>query len=338
MEKLLQFNEKGIFCPRADVYIDPWKPVRRALITHGHADHSRPGSKQYLCTHFARPVIKYRLGSHIKIQSVAYREKVVINGVEFSFHPAGHIIGSAQIRVAYRGEVWVVSGDYKLEKDGLCTAFEPVPCHTFITESTFGMPVFDWRPQQEVFQEINEWWKENKAAGKVSVLSAYALGKAQRLLHGLDTSIGKIYTHGAVENINQVFRAQKVTLPETIRVTNDYAKQDFTGHLVIAPPGALGGNWVKRFSEVSVGTASGWMAVRGMRRRRGSDRGFILSDHADWKELNTAVEATGADTVYVTHGYTAVFAKWLCEKGLNAQEVTTDYTGEQDSEDDNDTA
>ena len=333
MEKLLQFNEKGIYCPRADVYIDPWKPVRYAIITHGHADHSRPGHKNYLCTHLARPVIKYRLGNHIKLQSLAYGEKINIKGVNISFHPAGHIIGSAQVRLEYKGEVWVVSGDYKLEKDGLCTPFEAVKCDTFITESTFGLPVFKWRPQAEVIQDINDWWRANSQSGKVSIISAYALGKAQRILHALDTSIGKIYTHAAVENINQVFRAQKIKLPDTIRVTNEYAKQDLRGQLVIAPPGAMSGNWMKRFPNVSTAIASGWMAMRGTKRRRAADIGFILSDHADWPELNQAVEATGAQRVYVTHGYTSAFAKWLREKGLEAHEVNTEYSGEPDTDD-----
>lgn len=329
MKKLLQFNEKGIYCQKADVYIDPWKPVRRALITHGHADHSRWGHKHYLCTHYAKPVIKYRLGRHMKLQSVAFGEEVVINGVRFSFHPAGHIIGSAQIRVEYKGEIWVVSGDYKLEKDGLCTPFEPVPCHTFITESTFGLPVFQWKPQETVAEEINAWWRQNRDEGKVSVLAAYALGKAQRLLTQLDSSIGKIYTHGAIENINQVLRTQRVKLPETHRIGRELKKKDFMGEMVLATPAALGSSWMKRFSPYSTGIASGWMALRGTRRRRAADRGFVLSDHADWNGLNEAIRACGAENVYVTHGYTGIFANWLKEQGYHAHEVRTEYQGEQ---------
>ncbi len=330
----MQFTEKGIYCEPADVYIDPWKPVKRALITHGHADHSRWGHKHYLCTHLAKPVIRYRLGSHINIESLAYGESTKINGVTFSFHPAGHIIGSAQIRVEYKGEVWVASGDYKLENDKVCTPFEAVKCHTFITESTFGLPIYRWRPQAEIFKEINDWWRSNKEQNKVSVLTGYALGKAQRLLKHLDPSIGTIYTHGAIENVNKVLRAQKLKLPDTTRIVASMKKKEFPGHLVLATPAAVGSAWMKRFQPYSVGMASGWMALRGTRRRRAADRGFVLSDHADWDGLNEAVNATGAQRIYVTHGYTENFAKWLNEQGYEAIAVSTQYQGELNEIDD----
>lgn len=324
---LLEFTEKGIYCPAADVYIDPWRPVDRALITHGHADHARWGHKHYLCTRLARPVIRYRLGP-VKIEAVEYGEPVVINGVRFSFHPAGHIIGSAQIRVEHQGEVWVVSGDYKVEDDGLSTPFEPIKCHSFITESTFGLPVYTWRPQEAVFADINEWWRQNKAEGKVTVLTGYALGKAQRLLQGIDPSLGTIYTHGAIENTNEIIRKQGVDLQPTVRITPEIKRTAFPGNLVIATPGAIGTAWMRRFKEVSIGSASGWMSLRGARRRRAVDRGFILSDHADWDGLNEAIRATGAERVFVTHGYTDIFRRWLEEQGLEAHIVQTEYEGE----------
>lgn len=324
---LLTFEKKGIYCPQADVYIDPWKPVPRALITHGHADHSRWGHDHYLCTDLAAPVIKYRLGN-VKLSSVKFGEVTTINGVRFSFHPAGHIVGSAQIRVEYKGEIWVVSGDYKLEDDGLALPFEPVRCHTFITESTFGLPVYKWEPQAQIFDRINAWWRQNKAEGKVTLLTGYSLGKAQRILKYLDTSIGQIYTHGAVENINKVIRRQGYDIPETIKVEGLKDKKQFIGNMVISPPSALGSAWTKRFKPLSVGIASGWMALRGARRRRAVDRGFVLSDHADWEGLNEAIKATGATQIFVTHGYTGIFKKWLIEQGYNALEVSTEYEGE----------
>lgn len=327
MSKLLECTEKGIYCPMADIFIDPWRPVERALITHGHSDHARWGHRHYLCTKSAAPVIRYRLGD-IQLDTIAYGEKRTINGVQFSFHPAGHVIGSAQIRVEYKGEIWVVSGDYKLENDGLAEPFEPIPCHTFITESTFGLPVYRWKPQQMVFDNINDWWRKNQAESKVSVLSAYALGKAQRIIRHLDTAIGNIYTHGAIENTNEVLRNQGIALPNTIRVTQEISKKDFIGNIVIAPPSALEGAWVRKFPAVSTGIASGWMALRGIRRRRAADRGFVLSDHADWEALNTAIKATGAERIFVTHGYTHIFKKWLLEQGYDAQEVKTEYEGE----------
>lgn len=324
---LLKFTEKGIYCSQADVYIDPWRPVKRALITHGHSDHSRWGNQQYLCTREARPVIRHRLGP-VSIETVQYGEAVTINGVRFSFHPAGHIVGSAQIRVEYKGEVWVVSGDYKLENDGISGIFEPLKCHAFITESTFGLPIYRWRPQEEVFSEINAWWRANQEEDKVSIITAYALGKAQRILTGIDTSIGPVYTHGAIENVNEVIREQGVVLPPTQRIAPEHRRKGYGGGLVIAPPSVIGSLWMRQFRQASVGIASGWMALRGARRRRNADRGFVLSDHADWEGLNAAVLATGAERVIVTHGYTDIFSQWLRQQGLEAVGEKTEFEGE----------
>ena len=326
---LLEFTDDGIYCPQADVYIDPWKPVKRALITHGHADHSRWGNKYYLCTDTAAPVIRYRLSLDAKtVESVPYGQTVSINGVKFSFHPAGHIIGSAQIRVEYKGEIWVASGDYKIQKDGLSEDFESVKCHAFITESTFGLPVYNWTPQQEVFDDINQWWRENSEAGKVTVITGYSLGKAQRILQNLDPSIGPIFTHGAVENINQVIRAQGIDLHPTQRWTRETPKDSAKGGLVIAPPAAVNSPWIKNFKNHSIGIASGWMTLRGARRRRSVDRGFVLSDHADWNGLLTAIEASECEQVFVTHGYTSLFQRYLTEQGYKAAVVSTEYEGE----------
>jgi putative mRNA 3-end processing factor len=324
---LLEFNERGIYCPKADVYLDPWKPVDRALISHGHSDHASWGHKRYLCSSPAAPVIKHRLRMDT-IETADYGKPVYINGVQFSFHPAGHIPGSAQIRVEYKGEVWVFTGDYKLEPDGLSEPFELVKCNSFITESTFGLPVYSWKPQQEIFNEMNAWWRKNQAEGKVSVIAGYTLGKSQRLLKNIDTSIGKIIVHGAVDSINEVMRQQGIDLPETHRVTKESKKQDFEGALVVCPPSAVGSPWIRRFLPYSLGIASGWMTLRGARRRRGADRGFPLSDHVDWKSLNIAVKETGAEKVFVTHGYAEIFSQWLNEKGIEAYPVKTEYEGE----------
>lgn len=324
---LLEFTPEGIFCPRADVYLDPWKPVHRALITHGHSDHARWGHKQYLCTNASAPVLRHRLYLTDNLQTVDFDQQVHINGVQFSFHPAGHIPGSAQIRVEHQGDVWVFSGDYKLQPDGISEPFEPVRCNTFISESTFGLPVYNWKPQPEIFAEVNEWWKKNQSEGKVSVLAGYALGKSQRILKNVDASIGKIFVHGAIQSINNLFQ-DKLQLPETTYVNAEMKKKDFEGALVVCPPSAVGTPWLRRFDPYSLAIASGWMGLRGARRRRGADRGFVLSDHADWSELNTAVKETGASRVYVTHGYSGIFAKWLTTLGLEAGEVKTQYEGE----------
>jgi len=312
----------------AGVYLDPWKPVDKAIISHGHSDHAYIGHKHYLCTKEAMPVIKHRLFLQDNIQTLEYGETLAINGVQFSFHPAGHIPGSAQIRVEYQGEVWVFSGDYKLQNDAISTPFEPVKCNVFITESTFGLPIYKWKAQEDVFGEINQWWLKNKEEGRASLIAGYTLGKSQRILKHVDPSIGKIFTHGAVDSINQVMRQQGIELPEAPRVTDDIAKEDLRGALIICPPSAVGSPWVRRFLPYSLGVASGWMKLRGTRRRRGADRGFVLSDHADWDDLNMTVRETGAQKVLVTHGYTEIFAQWLNTQGIEAQEVKTRFEGE----------
>jgi putative mRNA 3-end processing factor len=325
---LLQFTDKGIYCEQAKVYLDPWKPVDRALISHGHSDHAYFGHKQYLTSTIAMPVIKHRLYLQDNIQTLDYGETLNINGVTFSFHPAGHIPGSSQIRVEYKGEVWVFSGDYKLEKDNISTPFEPVKCHAFITESTFGLPIYKWKPQHDVFADVNEWWRKNQSEGKTSVIAGYTLGKAQRILANVDASIGKIFTHGAVDTINSVLRNQGLSLPACPRVSDEIKKDDIKGALIVCPPSAVGSSWMRRFLPYSLGVASGWMKLRGTRRRRGADRGFVLSDHADWDDLNKAILSTGAERVFVTHGYTEIFAQWLREKGIDAKEVKTKFEGE----------
>ncbi len=326
-EPLLTFTPEGIFCAQGGFHIDPWRPVARALITHGHADHARPGHGAYLCTDLAAPVIRHRLGT-ITLETLRYGEPRQIGGVEVSFHPAGHVPGSAQIRVARGGEVWVVSGDYKVADDGLSTPFEPVSCTHFVTESTFGLPVFRWPSQDSVAAEINDWWRACIVAGQTPMLGAYALGKAQRLLRMLDTDIGPILTHGAVENTNAVMRAQGIDLPETVPVTPGLKPADHPGALVLATPAAFGSPWARRFGRVSTGFASGWMMLRGVRRRRAADRGFVISDHADWSGLLTAIRGSGAEHIYVTHGYTEIFTRYLNECGWNARVVPTEFEGE----------
>ncbi len=325
---MLKFDSNGIFCEQAGVYIDPWKPVEKALITHGHSDHARFGSKYYLCHHLSVPILRLRLGNEINVQGINYNEPIHLNGVKISFHPAGHIIGSAQIRLEYKGEVWVVSGDYKLSDDGMSTPFEPVSCNHFITESTFGLPVYNFPEPKLVHDDINNWWRSNRNQGKNSIIIGYALGKAQRIIHHLDKNIGDVFLHGAVSNVNDALSSDRPLFPFTRQVFG-LNKKDIQGAIIVAPPGALGSPWLNRFEPYSLGICSGWMALRGARRRRNADRGFVLSDHCDWNELNTAVQATGAKNVYVTHGYKTVYAKWLREKyKLNASEVETLYEGE----------
>ncbi|SLN73806.1 Metallo-beta-lactamase superfamily protein [Roseivivax jejudonensis] len=330
-EPVLTFTDRGIYCPAGDFFIDPWRPVDRALITHGHADHARDGHRRYLATAAAAPVMRYRLGD-IALETIAYGEPRRIGDATVSFHPAGHIPGSAQIRVEVGGEVWVVSGDYKTEADGFCEDFETVRCHSFISECTFGLPVFSWDSQESVAAEINAWWRRNADEGRASILGAYSLGKAQRLLALVEPEIGPILTHGAVEGTNGVLRAQGYALPETIQVVPETDGKSFAGPLVLAPPSALGTPWARRFGPSSTAFASGWMRLRGVRRRRAADRGFVLSDHADWAGLVDAIRDTGAENVFVTHGYTDIFARWLAAEGWNAKVVPTEFGTDEDDD------
>ncbi|MEB2776092.1 ligase-associated DNA damage response exonuclease [Algoriphagus sp. D3-2-R+10] len=326
--QLLIFNSKGIYCPQAQIYIDPWKPVKQAIITHGHSDHSRFGHKKYLTHHTNIPIIRHRLGE-INVQGIGWNEPFHINGVTFSLHPAGHIIGSSQVRVEYKGEVWVFTGDYKTENDGVCTPYESIKCNTMITECTFGLPAFKWKTQASVFEEINSWWQSNKSEGKTSVLFGYTLGKAQRILKHLDSSIGEIFTHGAVENMTEVLRPQ-LEMPKTTLITKDTTAKEIRGNMVVAPPSAHGSPWMRKFVPFETGTCSGWMAFRGARSRRATDKGFVLSDHCDWQGLLHSIKASEASRVICTHGYTDIFSRYLREIGYDASIENTDYEGEKE--------
>ena len=331
MSNVLTFTERGIYCPAGDFYIDPCTPVPRALITHGHADHARDGMGAYLATKSAAPVMRHRLGN-IKLDTIEYGQTLKIGGAVVSFHPAGHVPGSAQIKVEVGGQIWVASGDYKTVNDGLSEPFSPVKCHAFITETTFGLPIFRWTPQDMLADQLNTWWATNAAQGRFSILSAYALGKAQRLMNTVDTDIGPILTHSAIENTNGILRTQGIALPNTIRVTPDLNIKDYMGALVLATPSAMTGKWSRRFGHAATAFASGWMTVRGVRRRRGVERGFIMSDHADWDGLNNAISATEAEKIFVTHGYTAQFQRWLTEQGYDAHVVSTNYVNNGENE------
>jgi putative mRNA 3-end processing factor len=328
---LVVHRAEGLYCEAGGFYIDPWRPVDKAVITHAHADHARTGSTRYIAATAGEGVLRSRLGA-IDLHALPYGERLKVNDVTVSLHPAGHVLGSAQVRIEHRGEVWVVSGDYKIEPDLTCAAFEPVKCHTFITESTFGLPIYTWVPAAELFADINQWWASNAAINRASVLFCYSFGKAQRLLAGVDSSIGPIVTHGAVEPLNRAYREAGVVLPETKLVSEVVDRGDFSRALVLAPPSAADSPWMKRFGEYSDAFASGWMLLRGARRRRAVDRGFVMSDHADWPGLNLAIKASQASTVYVTHGYVPVMVRWLQEQGLEALSFETKFGGDEDSQ------
>jgi putative mRNA 3-end processing factor len=332
---MFELSNRGLYCPAGDFYIDPWEPVDRALITHAHGDHARWGSRAYLAASDGERVLRTRLGAGAQIDTLDYGQPTTINGVRVSFHPAGHILGSAQIRAEHRGEVWVVSGDYKTDPDPTCAPFELVRCNTFVTESTFGLPIYRWGPQADVFAQIRDWWRANAAIGRASILYAYALGKSQRVLAGLiDAGIGPIYTHGAVERLVRAYRESGVAMPATQHATSIPKSHSFGDALIVAPPSASNSSWLKRFGEFSDSFVSGWMHVRGMRRRRSIDRGFALSDHVDWPSLIATIQTTGAERVWVTHGYREPVVRWLVERGVDAQVVASRWKGEEGAEQD----
>ncbi|CAN5284882.1 ligase-associated DNA damage response exonuclease [soil metagenome] len=328
MADLIVNTPRGLYCPPGDFYIDPWQPVDRAVITHAHADHARMGHGHYLASSAGERVLRARLGE-IDLQPLDYGQVIEHNGVRLSLHPAGHVLGSAQVRVEHGGQVWVASGDYKLmgegETDPTCASFEPVRCDVFITESTFGLPIYRWTSQRDLFADINGWWRANAEAGRASVLYGYSFGKAQRLLSGVDASIGPIFGHGAVMPLNEAYRASGVALPDVTLATTVKDKQAFKGALIVAPPSARGSTWARRFGDHSDAFASGWMALRGARRRQALDRGFVMSDHADWPGLMKAIRETGADRIIVTHGYVAIMVRWLNENGYDAGGFDTEY-------------
>ncbi|MCX2743178.1 ligase-associated DNA damage response exonuclease [Mangrovivirga sp. M17] len=331
-DPLLQFTDKGIYCEKGGFFIDPWRPVDKALITHGHADHARWGMKNYLSTPITEAIMKYRIGADINSESIGFNHKKRINGVHVSFFPAGHIPGSAQILVEDTSQRWVVSGDYKVIEDSISEPFELVKCDYFITESTFGLPVYRWRTDEEIFGELNQWISENIENKINSVILGYSLGKAQRLLQGIDNSFLPVYCHGAVYNMNEVLAAAGMDLNDYKPITRDTPKDELKGRVIIAPPSVLGTPWLRKLKPYKTAMASGWMTLRGARRRRNADKGIILSDHVDWPGLNATVKAVEAEHIYVTHGYSDIYVQYLREQGIDADVVKSEYEGETDTE------
>lgn len=326
---MLEFRREGMYCPQGRFYIDPWLPVDYAVITHAHADHARKGMTSYLCHPLTAPVLKLRLGAEISIQTLPYDQVLMINGVKISFHPAGHIIGSAQVRMEYKGKIVVVSGDYKLQDDGLTTPFEPVRCHEFVTESTFGLPIYNWRSVNELNGNISDWMLNNSSNGITSILVGYALGKAQRIMKAVE-GIGKIYVHDAVHHINKAFLQSRIILPEYQRIDFTDRPKDLSSSILLVPPALLDSKVLKGIPSAYTAICSGWMQVRGARRWRSADAGFALSDHADWQGLLNAIRATEAEKVYVTHGFKSELTRYLNEIGRQAFEVTTAFGAEEE--------
>jgi putative mRNA 3-end processing factor len=332
---LLEVDSIGLSCRAGGFHIDPWRPAPVAVITHAHGDHARPGSGLYYCAAPGAGVLRRRIGPDSRIEPIPFGERFRLGSVEVSFHPAGHVLGSAQVRVE-GAEVWVASGDYKRQPDPSCEPFEPVPCDTFITEATFALPIYRWSPTAAVIEEIWNWWQENSAFKKASVLFCYSLGKAQRILAELATRTDRtVFLHGTVCPLEEAYREAGIRMTPVARVTEaaerGKARRSFAGELILAPPSAAGTPWMRRFGaakDFETGFASGWMRVRGIRRRRGYDRGFVISDHADWHDLLATIGETGARRVLATHGYSEALARHLREQGLEADVLASPYSPE----------
>ncbi len=332
MSDLLQVTKAGLYCELGDFYIDPYVPVNRAIVSHAHSDHARWGCDSYLAASSSERLLRMRMQEDAEFTFLAFGQSIDLGGVRISLHPAGHILGSAQIRLEHRGRVEVVTGDYKLGDDPTCESWQPIQCHRLITESTFGLPVYRWPEQSKTAAQINEWWRAAKQEGKCCVLYGYAIGKSQRLLASLDHSIGPIFTHGAVEKGCQAYRQSGIKLPCTSYVGDVEQGTDFRGAMVIAVPSAHGTAWLRRFGRITTAMASGWMMIRGSRRRRSVDRGFVVSDHVDWPSLLDAVRECGAESIWVTHGYTASVARYLSELGYDAMPIQQHGRGENDED------
>ncbi len=324
MPDLVTLRPEGLYCPLGGFYIDPWRPVERAVITHAHGDHARRGSRHYHAALSGVGLLRRRLGPDALVEGHEFGEPLTFGETTVSFHPAGHVLGSAQIRIEAAGTVCAVSGDYKRDPDPSCEAFEVVPCDVFITEATFALPIYRWDPVDQVIEALLGWWHANAAAGRASVLFCYAVGKAQRVLAEIGRRGGRtVFVHGAIDALLDAYRDEGITFAQTVPVGARRKGKSFAGELIIAPPSAFGSPWLRRFGDASTGFASGWMRVRRHRRRRGFDRGFVLSDHVDWPALLRTIEQTGAKRVLATHGYSDSLARYLREIGLAAEPLET---------------
>lgn len=322
--ELLSLTSKGLYCALGDFYIDPWEKVQTAVITHGHGDHAHWGMGHYIAVKESEHILRKRIGD-AKITTYRYGEVFHMGDVDVSFHPAGHILGSSQVRIQYNDEVWVFTGDFKRDLDLTCTPFEVVPCDVFISEATFSLPVYRWPDFRDEMKEVYAWWLKNKEEGFNSVLCCYALGKAQRIIAGLRELTGDpIWVHGTVDELNQSYAKTGLSWPDVYKVPLE-SKEKFSGAMILCPPSALGSSWHKRLSPKKVAFASGWMRLRGNRRRKGYERGFVISDHADWPSLIRTVKETGCRKVYFTHGNTDAIVKYLKDEGVAAYDLKLPY-------------
>jgi putative mRNA 3-end processing factor len=330
-QDILMPDAAGLCCKLGGFHIDPVRPVERAVITHGHSDHARPGHGAVLATQETLDMMRLRYGDNFarSTQATAYGETITLGDVTIKFHPAGHVLGSAQIAVSCKGVRIVASGDYKDTPDPTCAPFETVRCDVFITEATFGLPVFR---HGEAGNEIRKLLASVALfPERAHLVGAYSLGKAQRVvallrLAGYDAPI---YLHGAMEGTTRYYQSRGVTLGE-LRLVRDMKKADLAGTITLAPPSATSDIWTRRFPDPVTAFASGWMRVRARARQRGVELPLVISDHADWDGLTATIDASGAGEIWVTHGQEDALVHWCKQKGLTARPLDLVGYGEED--------
>jgi putative mRNA 3-end processing factor len=311
---VLIHKQEGIYCPEGQFHIDPSRAVETALITHAHTDHVRKGSKHYICAKPLEGILRHRVGNKPIITAIPYHKKIKLNNTTVSFHPAGHMLGSAQIKVETNNEVWVVSGDYKRDKDPTCDPFEPLECDVFITEATFGHPKYIWPSSESVMKQIKGWWNTNQKQNTTSILYCYSLGKAQRILGELyNNKIGEIFIHEAMAQFTQHYRDAKVKLAPAEVITSETSPDKLKKALIIAPP-SNNADYIRLLQDYETAAVSGWT----LDKKFGA-QGFTLSDHADWPALLKTIEQTKAKRVFVTHGDPAHLVSHLTKLGISAQ-------------------
>lgn len=319
---MVTLTSRGLYCEAGGFYVDPLKRVDVALITHAHSDHARRGSKKYYCAAPSARLLAHRLGVDASIVGIPYRKKMQFGEVSVSFHSAGHILGSAQIRIEQGSKVWVVSGDYKRQYDLTCEPFEVIPCDTFITEATFGHPKYQWDERSNTAQEILDWWDENRAAGRNSLLFAYALGKAQRVLAELATLTDlRALVYGETAALTDCYRAEGVKMIPTERLES-FKGETIHGELIVAPHSISSTPWIRKLANPATAFASGWMRTGAFGFGSRYDRGFVLSDHADWPALLKTINETRAKRVYILHNADGPLTRHLRKLGINASAMT----------------
>lgn len=333
MQDLITLTDRGLYCQAGDFYIDAWKPVHRTFVTHGHGDHAHSGMGEYWCVRESAPILQWRLGTQ-NYHFLGYGEQRQFGDVTVSLHPAGHILGSAQVRVEHAGEVWVFTGDFKRDADPTCAPYELVPCDVFICEATFAFPFYAWPDIRSEVHRILEWQQQCQVQGKAALLYAYSLGKAQRILAELHGHVAQaVLLHGAMVRGVEVYRNAGIAMTPTQPFLDLAPKTDLSGRLVLAPPSVQNSAWTKRLGSYEHAMVSGWMQLRGNRRRRNVQRGFVISDHADWCSLINTIKETGAQRVLATHGNTDVLVPYLRQElSLQADRLTTVYGDEEASD------